>query len=40
MAKAGNENISALMSITKKDRESVIRALNQVLDSEMLLCCL
>ena len=40
MAKAGNENISALMSITKKDRESVIRALNQVWESEMLHCCL
>ena len=30
MAKITNENISALISITKKDRESVIRALNQV----------
>ena len=40
MAKAGNENISALMSITKKDRESVICALNQVLENEMLRCCL
>jgi len=30
MAKATNENISALMSITKKDRDSVICALNQV----------
>ena len=39
MAKA-NENISALMSITKKDRESVIRALNQVTKKEMLHYCL
>ena len=30
MAKITNENISALISITKKDRESVIRALYQV----------
>ena len=30
MAKITNENISALISITKKDRESVIQALNQV----------
>ena len=30
MAKITNENISALISITKKDRDSVIRALNQV----------
>ena len=36
MAKATNENISALMSITKKDRDSVICALNQVLEREML----
>ena len=39
MAKATNENISALMSITKKDRDSVICALNQVLEREMLHRC-
>ena len=36
MAKASNENISALMSITKKDRDSVVRALNQVLEINYL----
>ena len=40
MAKATNENISALMSITKKDRDSVVCALNQVLETEMLHRCL
>ena len=39
MAKASNENISALMSITKKDRDSVVRALNQVLEINYLNPC-